>query len=122
MFVSQRWLKWRGKTTAVAKDTPGLSSTVATAFTVMRRVYEEGMADIPMLDKWIAPDGIQNGPFNLMDFIGHDVNYVVTESVFFASLLILDISHHDAHQKTSGWSWLSGWEEKQAEDFTVWRK
>lgn len=77
--------KW-GKITAVAKDTPGfIVNRVARPFySEALRMYEEGMADIPMLDKVIRQLGFKMGPFELMDFIGHDVNYVVTESVFAA--------------------------------------
>ncbi len=77
--------KW-GKTTAVAKDTPGfIVNRVARPFySEALRMYEEGMADIPTLDKTVRQMGFKMGPFELMDFIGHDVNYVVTESVFAA--------------------------------------
>lgn len=77
--------KW-GKITAVAKDTPGfIVNRVARPFySEALRMYEEGMADIPMLDKIVRQMGFRMGPFELMDFIGHDVNYVVTESVFAA--------------------------------------
>nr|WP_194851339.1 3-hydroxyacyl-CoA dehydrogenase NAD-binding domain-containing protein [Nonlabens antarcticus] len=75
-----------GKTTAVAKDTPGfIVNRVARPFySEALRMYEEGMADIPMLDKVVRQMGFKMGPFELMDFIGNDVNYVVTESVFAA--------------------------------------
>jgi 3-hydroxybutyryl-CoA dehydrogenase len=75
--------KW-GKTTAVAKDTPGfIVNRVARPFySEALRMYEEGMADIPQIDKAVRQMGFRMGPFELMDFIGHDVNYVVTESVF----------------------------------------
>jgi 3-hydroxybutyryl-CoA dehydrogenase len=75
-----------GKTTAVAKDTPGfIVNRVARPFySEALRMYEEGMADIPRLDKIVRQMGFKMGPFELMDFIGHDVNYVVTESVFAA--------------------------------------
>lgn len=76
---------WK-KTTAVAMDTPGfIVNRVARPFySEALRMYEEGMADIPMLDKVVRQMGFKMGPFELMDFIGHDVNYVVTESVFAA--------------------------------------
>ncbi|SCX90541.1 3-hydroxybutyryl-CoA dehydrogenase [Nonlabens sp. Hel1_33_55] len=75
-----------GKTTAVAKDTPGfIVNRVARPFySEALRMYEEGMAEVPMLDKIVRQMGFRMGPFELMDFIGHDVNYVVTESVFAA--------------------------------------
>jgi 3-hydroxybutyryl-CoA dehydrogenase len=47
------------------------------------RMYEEGIADIATID-WAMKTvgGFRMGPFELMDFIGHDVNFVVTRSVF----------------------------------------
>ena len=47
------------------------------------RIYEEGIADVPTID-WAMKEigGFRMGPFELMDFIGHDVNYTVTETVF----------------------------------------
>ena len=48
-------------------------------------MLEEGMADVATID-WAMTElgGFRMGPFALMDFIGHDVNYRVTESVFAA--------------------------------------
>jgi 3-hydroxybutyryl-CoA dehydrogenase len=47
------------------------------------RIYEEGIADFATID-WSLKTlgGFKMGPFELMDFIGNDVNYAVTESVF----------------------------------------
>ncbi len=74
-----------GKLTVVAKDTPGfIVNKVARPFYgEALRIYEEGMADIATID-WAMTElgGFRMGPFTLMDFIGHDVNYVVTETVF----------------------------------------
>jgi len=46
-------------------------------------MYEEGIADVATID-WAMKTlgGFRMGPFELMDFIGHDVNFVVTRSVF----------------------------------------
>ncbi len=74
-----------GKTTVLAKDTPGfIVNKVARPFySEALRIYEEGIADIPTID-WAMKiiGGFRMGPFTLMDFIGHDVNYKVTETVF----------------------------------------
>lgn len=74
-----------GKTTVLAKDTPGfIVNRVARPFySEAIRQYEEGVADIPTID-WAMKEigGFRMGPFELMDFIGHDVNYKVTETVF----------------------------------------
>ncbi len=73
------------KTTVLAKDTPGfIVNRVARPFySEAIRLLEEGMADVPTID-WAMKEigGFKMGPFELMDFIGHDVNYKVTETVF----------------------------------------
>jgi 3-hydroxybutyryl-CoA dehydrogenase len=75
---------WK-KTTVVASDTPGfIVNRVARPFYGESiRMYEEGVADIATID-WAMKTigGFRMGPFELMDFIGHDVNFVVTKSVF----------------------------------------
>jgi 3-hydroxybutyryl-CoA dehydrogenase len=74
-----------GKTTVIAKDTPGfIVNRVARPFySEALRIYEEGIADIATID-WAMREigGFKMGPFELMDLIGHDVNYVVTETVW----------------------------------------
>jgi 3-hydroxybutyryl-CoA dehydrogenase len=77
---------WK-KTVAVAKDTPGfIVNRVARPFySESLRIYEEGVADFATIDWSLKTIGsFRMGPFELMDFIGHDVNYVVTETVFTA--------------------------------------
>ncbi|ALM21617.1 3-hydroxybutyryl-CoA dehydrogenase [Nonlabens sp. MIC269] len=73
-----------GKVVAVAKDTPGfIVNRVARPFYGEAiRIFEEGIADIPTIDYALKGLGFRMGPFELTDFIGHDVNYVVTETVF----------------------------------------
>ncbi|MEM9328081.1 MAG: 3-hydroxyacyl-CoA dehydrogenase family protein, partial [Bacteroidota bacterium] len=74
-----------GKHTVLAKDTPGfIVNKVARPFYgEALRILEEGIADPPTID-WAMTElgGFRMGPFQLMDFIGNDVNYAVTESVF----------------------------------------
>ncbi len=74
-----------GKITVVAKDTPGfIVNRVARSFYgEALRINEEGIADIATID-WAMKEvgGFKMGPFELMDLIGHDVNYVVTETVW----------------------------------------
>ncbi|MEO0037101.1 MAG: hypothetical protein RIQ59_312 [Bacteroidota bacterium] len=75
---------WK-KVVAVAKDTPGfIVNRVARSFySESIRIYEEGMADFATIDWALKTEGgFRMGPFELMDFIGHDVNYIVTETVF----------------------------------------
>ena len=77
-----------GKTTVVARDTPGfIVNRVARPFYgEALRIAEEGIADEPTID-WAMREigGFRMGPFELMDLIGHDVNYAVTSSVFEAT-------------------------------------
>jgi 3-hydroxybutyryl-CoA dehydrogenase len=47
------------------------------------RIYEEGFASYETIDFAMKTIGnFKMGPFELMDFIGNDVNYTVTETVF----------------------------------------
>ncbi len=74
-----------GKTVAVAKDTPGfIVNRVARPFYgEALRIYEEGIADFATIDYSLKTiGGFRMGPFELMDFIGNDINYTVTETVF----------------------------------------
>ncbi|MDX1782790.1 MAG: 3-hydroxyacyl-CoA dehydrogenase NAD-binding domain-containing protein [Aequorivita vladivostokensis] len=74
-----------GKIVAVAKDTPGfIVNRVARPFYgEALRIYEEGIASFAEIDTAMKEiGGFRMGPFELMDFIGNDVNYTVTETVF----------------------------------------
>ena len=75
---------WR-KTTVIASDTPGfIVNRIARPFySESLRQMEEGIADAATID-WAMREigGFKMGPFELMDFIGNDVNYAVTMSVF----------------------------------------
>jgi 3-hydroxybutyryl-CoA dehydrogenase len=74
-----------GKVSVICKDTPGfIVNRVARPFYgEALRIYEEGIADFATID-WAMTSigGFKMGPFTLMDYIGNDVNYTVTESVF----------------------------------------
>ena len=74
-----------GKTTVLVKDTPGfIVNRVARPFySEALRIYDEGIASMATID-WALKEkgGFRMGPFELMDMIGHDVNYVVTETVW----------------------------------------
>lgn len=75
---------WK-KLPVIAKDTPGfIVNRVARPFYGEAiRILEEGIADCATIDfAMTSLGGFRMGPFQLMDFIGHDVNYRVTESVF----------------------------------------
>lgn len=74
-----------GKVTVMTKDTPGfIVNRVARPFySEALRIYDEQIADMATID-WAMKEigGFRMGPFELMDLIGHDVNYVVTETVW----------------------------------------
>lgn len=76
-----------GKAPAQAKDTPGfIVNRVARPFYGEAiRILEEGIADVATID-WAMTTlgGFRMGPFALMDLIGNDINYAVTESVWTA--------------------------------------
>lgn len=74
-----------GKTVAIAKDTPGfIVNRVARPFySEALRIYEEGVASFQAIDNSLKNlGGFRMGPFELMDFIGNDINFTVTETVF----------------------------------------
>ena len=81
---TRRGVESWGKTVVVARDTPGfIVNKVARPFySEAIRMLEEGIADIETIDQAMISFGFKMGPFALMDFIGHDVNYRVTESVW----------------------------------------
>jgi 3-hydroxybutyryl-CoA dehydrogenase len=75
---------WK-KVPVIARDTPGfIVNRIARPFYGEPiRMLEEGIADVSTID-WAMREigGFRMGPFELMDFIGHDVNFAVTQSVF----------------------------------------
>ena len=74
-----------GKSPVYTKSTPGfIVNRVARPFYAEGlRLLEEGAAEAASIDAIMRESGgFRMGPFELMDLIGHDVNYAVTESVF----------------------------------------
>lgn len=73
------------KTPVIARDTPGfIVNRIARPFYgEALRILEENIADAPTID-WAMKviGGFRMGPFELMDLIGNDINYKVSESVF----------------------------------------
>ena len=74
-----------GKVPVFAKDTPGfIVNRIARPFYgEALRILEEDLANVPTID-WAMKEfgGFKMGPFELMDFIGNDINYEVTATVF----------------------------------------
>jgi 3-hydroxybutyryl-CoA dehydrogenase len=78
-------IKSWGKVTVKAKDTPGfiVNRLARPYYGEAIKMYEEGMADFATIDHAMKTiGGFKMGPFELMDFIGNDVNYRVTETVW----------------------------------------
>lgn len=74
-----------GKTPARAKDTPGfIVNRVARPFyNEALRILGDGDATIETIDRIMRLAGnFRMGPFELMDLIGHDVNFAATESLY----------------------------------------
>jgi 3-hydroxybutyryl-CoA dehydrogenase len=90
-------LKGWGKSVVIAKDTPGfIVNRVARPFyNEALKIYEEGIADFATID-WAMKEfgGFRMGPFELMDYIGNDINYSATKAVY-------DGTNHDSRYKPS---------------------
>lgn len=73
-----------GKTAVTAKDSPGfIVNRVARHFYVEGlKVLEENVAGFETIDELIVSSGFRMGPFQLMDLIGVDSNFLVTSSMF----------------------------------------
>jgi 3-hydroxybutyryl-CoA dehydrogenase len=85
LLFSKKIIDSWGKKTVFAKDTPGfIVNRVARPFYGEAiRIYEEGIADFATIDYAMKnKGGFKMGPFELMDYIGNDINYTVTETVF----------------------------------------
>ena len=76
-------MQW-GKMPVICRDTPGfIVNRIARPFySEALRILEENIAPVESIDAAMKSIGFRMGPFELMDLIGHDVNYAVTESVF----------------------------------------
>ena len=86
--ASRNLMEEWGRKPVVASDTPGfIVNRIARPFYgEALRIYEEGIADMATID-WAMKEigGFRMGPFELMDFIGNDVNFAATRSVYEAT-------------------------------------
>jgi len=78
------WAIKLGKTAVYAKDAPGfIVNRVARHFYVESlKALEEQVADLEQMDRLMRATGFKMGPFELMDLIGVETNYSVTQSMF----------------------------------------
>ena len=80
-FLLESW----AKIVVTAKDTPGfIVNRIARPFYgEALRIFDQGVADFATIDWAMREFGqFKMGPFELMDYIGNDVNYNATESVY----------------------------------------
>lgn len=73
-----------GKTPVICTDSPGfIVNRVARPFYIESlRLVEETGIDFVTIDHLLEETGFKLGPFKLMDVIGNDVNYSVSQSVY----------------------------------------
>ena len=74
-----------GKVPVTASDTPGfiVNRVARPYYGEALRLLEEGVADAATIDHAMRTvGGFRMGPCELMDFIGHDINFAVTKSVW----------------------------------------
>ncbi len=76
--------KQMGKTAVVCKDAPGfIVNRVARHYYLeAMKLVEEGLANIETVDAVMEATGFKMGPFRLMDLIGMDINYGVSQIVW----------------------------------------
>ena len=85
--VAQKAYDWAlklGKTAVYAKDAPGfIVNRVARHFYVESlKALEEQVGDFEQMDRLMRATSFKMGPFELMDLIGVETNYSVTQSMF----------------------------------------
>ncbi|MGE3801897.1 MAG: 3-hydroxyacyl-CoA dehydrogenase NAD-binding domain-containing protein [Candidatus Kapaibacterium sp.] len=73
-----------GKTPVRVKDTPGfiVNRVARNFYGEAFRIVGEGAASHEQVDRCLKSVGFRMGPFELMDLIGIDVNFAVTQSVY----------------------------------------
>jgi 3-hydroxybutyryl-CoA dehydrogenase len=73
-----------GKIAVVCKDAPGfIVNRVARHYYLeAMKLLEEGVAGVEEIDSLMDAAGFRMGPFRLMDLIGMDINYAVSESIY----------------------------------------
>lgn len=86
-MIAQKAYDWAvklGKTAVYAKDAPGfIVNRVARHFYVESlKALEEQVGDLEQMDRLMRATGFKMGPFELMDLIGVETNYSVTQSMF----------------------------------------
>lgn len=76
--------KEMNKVTVICKDSPGfIVNRVARPYYIESlRLVEENTSGFEVIDSLLEATGFKMGPFKLMDLIGNDINYAVSNSVY----------------------------------------
>jgi 3-hydroxybutyryl-CoA dehydrogenase len=84
MYRAEGYVKQLGKVPVLAKDYPGfiVNRVARNFYGEALRIMGDGNATHEQIDRIIQGNGFAMGPFQLMDLIGIDVNFAVTESVY----------------------------------------
>src|SRR2546423_12555343 len=84
MYRAEGYVKQLGKVPVLAKDSPGfiVNRVARNFYGEAFRLLGDGIATHEQIDKIMRANGFAMGPFELMDLIGIDVNFAVTESVY----------------------------------------
>ncbi|MFW5941669.1 MAG: 3-hydroxyacyl-CoA dehydrogenase family protein [Chloroflexota bacterium] len=82
--AAAKYVERLGKRAVYCKDTPGfIVNRVARPFYGEAfRLLGEGAADVEAIDELMASVGFRMGPFRLVDLIGCDVNFAVSQTVY----------------------------------------
>lgn len=78
------FLKGIGHSPVVVKDSPGfIVNRISRHFYLEPlRAYEIGLAEIEEIDRAFKLLGLELGPFEVIDYVGLDVNYIVSKSIY----------------------------------------
>lgn len=73
-----------GKTPVLCKDAPGfiVNHVARPYYLEALKLVEQGISDFQTIDTLLEASGFKMGPFRLMDLIGNDVNYAVSNQVY----------------------------------------
>lgn len=82
--ISREFVLSIKKEPVIAADSPGfIVNRIARLYYVESlKILEEQVADLETIDRLLETSGFKMGPFRLMDLIGVDTNYSVTESQY----------------------------------------
>jgi 3-hydroxybutyryl-CoA dehydrogenase len=77
-------VKQMGKTPVICKDAPGfiVNHVARHYYLESLKLAENGIAGFADIDSLLEATGFKMGPFRLMDLIGNDINYAVSNAVY----------------------------------------